>query len=148
MATTSNNLPLPTLRSPYIRTPSTDDLSFDATSDTTEYPSSIQTLIRPETRPNPEYQNVSRRTIFLRLFSLWIATVLLTASVVGVVYAYQAKGVLTPAQKSTYSLLVTVFILALGLSFFVSSMCATGMGVATNWIRQPSRSLPDTCESP
>ena len=72
----------------------------------------------PAFRIHPE--QVSRRKLLLKLLLFWIGTILWTAAMIGLVFGYKAKGVLTPAQKSTYNLLQTVVILILGLTFFVS----------------------------
>lgn len=57
---------------------------------------------------------------FFKLLLLWICTIIWTALVVAIAKIYVAKGVITSAQKDTYSVLTTVLILILGLSFFVS----------------------------
>ena len=118
MSATPDDLLLPTRRPPYTRAHSTGGDDFDTRSYASEDPLTPRTSIRPEIRIVSE--PVSHRKTFLKLLFLWIGTILLTALVVGVVFGYKAKEILTPAQKSTYNLLVTVLILILGLSFFVS----------------------------
>lgn len=72
----------------------------------------------PAFRIHPE--QLSRRKLFLKLLLFWIGTILWTAALIGLVSGYKAKGVLTSAQKSTFNFLLTVVILILGLTFFVS----------------------------
>lgn len=110
----SNDVLLPTLRSAYVRAQSDD--GYDVRTDDDPNSTAPQTPAAPEIRTQPENHSVSRT--FLKLLSLWVGTIILTASVAALVTGYQAKGILTPAQKSTYNLLSTVLILVLGLSFF------------------------------
>ncbi|KAL9630936.1 MAG: hypothetical protein Q9164_006165 [Protoblastenia rupestris] len=116
MSASPDGLLLPTRRPPYIRAHSTGGDNFDARSDASEAPLVPRTTNQSGLRIVPE--QVSHRTIFLRLLFPWIGTILFTASVVGLVFGFRAKGVITPTQKSTYNLLVTVLILILGLNFF------------------------------
>lgn len=118
MSAALDNFLLPTRRPPYTRAPSTGGDDFDTRSDASRLPLTTWTSVRSEIRTVSE--QVSHRNIFLKLLFLWLGTILLTASVVGLVFGYQSKGVLTRAQKSTFTLLVTVLILILGLSFSVS----------------------------
>ena len=60
-------------------------------------------------------------SLFLKLLSLWIGTIVFTALILAIALAYQAKGVLTSTEKTTCNVFITVLILILGLSFFVGS---------------------------
>ena len=57
---------------------------------------------------------------FLKLLLMWVGTIIMTSLVLAIVTIYRAKGVITPAQKNTFNFSITVLILVLGLSFFVS----------------------------
>ena len=82
--------------------------------------SSIQTVApgaSPNQQPNPNHADFKT---FVKLLSLWIWTIVLTILLVVTVNIYEAKGVITSAQKDTYNVLTTALILLLGLSFFSS----------------------------
>ena len=68
--------------------------------------------------PITQFKHSESKT-FLKLLLLWIGTIFWTALVAAMVKIYQAKGVITPAQKAVYNFLTLVLILILGLSFFV-----------------------------
>ena len=74
--------------------------------------------VRPDDTQTHTTPGSSR--VFLKLLSFWIGTIVFTALVVAIVTMYKAKDVLTPAEKSTFNISLTVLILVLGLSFFVS----------------------------
>ncbi|KAL8962600.1 MAG: hypothetical protein Q9193_001015 [Seirophora villosa] len=115
----ANDTLLPTSRHPYARAQSDDghseqtddDASSVASHALTEFPISV-----PPTPSIPRTRRVAWRTL-LKISSFFTATFILTVSVAGLVLVYVGKGVLTPAEKSTYDLLATVLILILGLSF-------------------------------
>ncbi|KAI4182460.1 MAG: hypothetical protein LQ348_004848 [Seirophora lacunosa] len=121
----TNDTLLPTSRHPYARAHSDDghseqtddDASSGASHALTEFPISVPpTPSVPPIQSVPRTRRVALRT-WLKIFSFWIATLILTFAVERLVGVYEAKGVLTPAEKSTYNLLATVLILILGLSF-------------------------------
>lgn len=118
MSATADEFLLPTRRPPYIRAPSTGGDDFDTRSEASDMPLTRPTSSIPASRIHPE--QVSRRKLFLKLLLFWIGTILWTAALIGLVSGYTAKGVLTSAQKSTFNFLLTVVILILGLTFFVS----------------------------
>lgn len=124
MTSPSTDHLLPTLRVPHIRARSTEDIGYEARADQSETSSITRTLMNPEVREESEHwlrPRWFRAKLFRKLLFQWIGTVLLTASVVGLVYGFKAKGTLTAAQKSTYSFVSTALILLLGLSFYVRS---------------------------
>ena len=70
-----------------------------------------------DTEPTFHAKNPNRRT-FLKLFSLWIITLILSLLLVVMVSYYHQNGVLNPSRKSTFTVGSTILILILGLSFF------------------------------
>ena len=85
--------------------------------------------------------------LLLKLISFWVGTLCFTSLVVAVVTIYRAKGVLTPAQKDFFNLILTVLILLLGLTFFVSRVLdATGNPALTRQYRRLSKSLQKSCQ--
>ena len=70
---------------------------------------------------NPEqtfHAKIPNCRTFLKLFSLWIITVVLSVLLVVTVSSYHQKGVLNPSRKSTFTVGSTILILILGLSLF------------------------------
>ncbi|KAI4118966.1 MAG: hypothetical protein LQ345_001048 [Seirophora villosa] len=125
MLSMPNDTLLPTSRHPYARAQSDDghseqtddDASSVASHALTEFPINVPpTPSVPPIQSVPRTRRVASRT-WLKIFSFWIATLILTFAVERLVAVYEGKGVLTPAEKSTYNLLATVLILILGLSF-------------------------------
>ena len=82
-------------------------------------PAGIGTRQPGNAAPNAQPEHADSRN-FIKLLLLWIGTLIWTALVVAIAKIYLVKGVITSAQKDTYNVLITVLILILGLSFFVS----------------------------
>ena len=82
-------------------------------------PSTGSGSARLGTRQPVQPEHADSKTFFKQLI-LWIATIIWTTLIVTITKIYQAKDVITSAQKDTYNVLITVLILILGLSFFVS----------------------------
>lgn len=87
--------------------------------ESTDPPAGTGIRQRGNAAPNVQPEHADSR-LFFKLLFLWIGTIIWTAMVVAIAMIYVAKGVITSAQKDTYSVLTTVLILILGLSFFVS----------------------------
>ena len=111
-ATEMTLLPAGTPRSTDLYTESTNNDGFDARLGSGEI-----TVV--STTPNL-LARLSASTLLVKLLSLWALTVTFTVLVLVIVLVYKAKGVITPAQKTTFNVLLTALILFLGLSFFVS----------------------------
>jgi hypothetical protein len=75
-----------------------------------------------EPRPAPDLvtPNHAEGKIFIKLLMPWIGTIISAIVLVVVVRIYEAKHIITSAQKDAYNLLTIAWILLLGLNFFVS----------------------------
>lgn len=102
-------------------TPRSDDFHLDSTAnDGSDARFTTNDVIIEETSSLIRPWFLAHRTFLKQLF-LWTVTIVFAVLVLAIVLIYKAKGVLTPAQKSTFNILLIILILFLGLSFFVGS---------------------------
>ena len=99
-----------------------DSSGEDLTKARTQKPTTAeQTFFKHESQiPAAVGQRGGNASLLWMLIFPWIWTLILVVSIIGVVRAYEQKGVITRNDKYAFNVLSTLIILFLGLSFYVS----------------------------